>query len=114
MKTRLNRFIQRVRELGEEKLTALMGLIFDIEGLRESFGRQDGSKAPGVDGIRKKDCAQGLEGRLAALSQRLRRKAYRPLPARRSYIEKDNGSTSGRTRSTSSPIHLAVCPMAQS
>jgi group II intron reverse transcriptase/maturase len=36
--------------------------------------------------------AEGLDERLVALSQRLRRNAYRPLPARRSYIEKDNGS----------------------
>ena len=92
MTTRLNRFMQRVRELGGEKLTALMGLIFEPEGLRESFLRQDGGKAPGVDGIRKKDYAHGLDERLTALSARLRRNAYKPLPARRSYIEKDNGS----------------------
>jgi len=92
MTTRLNRFIQRLRELTGEKLTALMGLIFEIDGLRESFLRQDANKAPGVDGIRKQDYAEGLDERLAALSQRLRRNAYRPLPARRSDIEKDNGS----------------------
>lgn len=92
MTTRLNRFMQRLRELTGEKLTALMGLIFDLDGLRESFLRQDANKAPGVDGIRKQDYAERLDERLAALSERLRRKAYRPLPARRSYIEKDNGS----------------------
>lgn len=92
MTTRLNRFIQRMRELTGEKLTALMGLIFEIDGLRESFLRQEGNKAPGVDGIRKQDYEEGLDERLEALSARIRRNAYKPLPARRSYIEKDNGS----------------------
>jgi RNA-directed DNA polymerase len=37
------------------RFTSLMGLLFDPAGLSESFGRQDGCKAPGVDGIRKDD-----------------------------------------------------------
>ncbi|MGA7978719.1 MAG: hypothetical protein WCA32_00645 [Chromatiaceae bacterium] len=53
MTTRLSRFIQRARELVGEKMTSVMGLVFEIEGLRESFQRQDGKKAPGVDGMRK-------------------------------------------------------------
>ena len=92
MTTRLNRFIQRMRELRDEKLTALMGLIFDVDGLRESFQRQPANKAPGVDGIRKQDYEEGLDERLRALSARIRRHAYKPLPARRSYIEKENAS----------------------
>ena len=65
MTTRLARFTQRARELGRERFTSLMGLLFDPEGLRASFERQNGSKAPGVDGIRKEDYAEGLEERLA-------------------------------------------------
>jgi len=30
------------REEPRTRFTALMGLLFDLEGLRESFGRQDG------------------------------------------------------------------------
>jgi hypothetical protein len=44
MTTKLNRFIQRARELVGEQMTALMGLIWEVEGLRESFQRQDGRK----------------------------------------------------------------------
>jgi retron-type reverse transcriptase len=68
-----------------------MGLLFDPEGLRASFERQDGSKAPGVDGMRKEDYAEGLEERLAVLSGRLRRLTYRLKPVRRVYIPKGDG-----------------------
>jgi len=47
MATRLTRFRQRVKEVPKEKCTALMGLVFDTEELRESFERQDVKKAPG-------------------------------------------------------------------
>ena len=52
MATRLARFTRRVREVRGEKYTALMGMVWDPEELRESFGRQDGRTAPGVDGVK--------------------------------------------------------------
>ena len=48
-----------------------MGLLFDPEGLHESFERQDGTKAAGVDGMSKKQYGTGLDERLAELSGRL-------------------------------------------
>jgi group II intron reverse transcriptase/maturase len=59
--------------------------------LRDSFGRQDGRKAPGVDGVRKEDYAEGVEARLEELSARIRRLGYVPQPARRTYIPKGDG-----------------------
>ena len=50
-----------------------MGLLAEPEGLRESFERQPGNKAPGVDGVRKQEYAQGVESRLAELSSAVRR-----------------------------------------
>jgi hypothetical protein len=38
-----------------------MGLLYDPEELGESFERQDGRKASGVDGVKKADYAEGLE-----------------------------------------------------
>jgi hypothetical protein len=73
------------------RFTSLMGMLFDPEGLRESFERQDGRKAPGVDGVRKDDYAVGLDARLEDLSARIRRLGYRPLPVRRTYIPKGDG-----------------------
>jgi RNA-directed DNA polymerase len=91
MATRLARFTQRVRKVRGERYTALMGLVFDPEELREAFERQDGRKAPGVDGMRKAEYAEGLEGRLSELSARLRRMGHRPKPVRRVYIPKGDG-----------------------
>jgi len=89
--TKLKRFTLKAREELHTQFTALMGLLFDPDGLRESFGRQQGSKAPGVDGVRKADYANGVEARLEDLSARIRRLGYRPQPARRTYIPKGDG-----------------------
>jgi RNA-directed DNA polymerase len=91
MTTRLARFTRKAREEPRERFNALMGLVFDPEGLHASFERQNGRKAPGVDGIRKADDAVGLEDRIDDLSGRLRRMGYRPNPARRAYIPKGDG-----------------------
>ena len=91
MGTRLTRFTQRVREIRGERYTALMGMLYDPEELRESFERQDGRKASGVDGVKKADYAEGLEEKLVDLSARLRRMGFRPKPVRRVYIPKGDG-----------------------
>jgi RNA-directed DNA polymerase len=91
MTTRLARFTQKARAEPRERFTALMGLVFDPEGLHASFERQDGKKAPGADGIRKADYAVGVEDRINDLSGRLQRMGYRPEPSRRVYIPKGGG-----------------------
>lgn len=91
MTTKLERFTLMAREEPQRRFNALMGIMFDPEGLRESFGRQDGSKAPGVDGVRKEDYAEGVKGRLEDLSARIRRMGYIPQPVRRVYIPKGDG-----------------------
>ena len=90
MTTRLICFTRRALEPGV-RFNALMGLLAEPEGLRESFESQPGDKAPGVDGIRKQEYAQGVEGRLVELSATVRRLGYRPKPVRRVYIPKSNG-----------------------
>ncbi len=91
MTTQLIHFTQWAREAPQSRYTALMGLLCDPEGLRESFDSQAGNKATGIDGVRKADYALDLDARLAALSQQVRQNAYRPRPARRTYIPKANG-----------------------
>jgi group II intron reverse transcriptase/maturase len=68
-----------------------MGMLYDPEGLNASFERQAANKAPGVDGIRKAEYADGAAERVADLSARLRRLGYRPKPVRRVYIPKASG-----------------------
>ena len=91
MTTKMARFTQRAQDNPQRQYTALMGMLFDPEGLNASFERQAANKAPGVDGMRKADYAEGLLIRLADLSERLRRLGYRPKPARRVFIPKANG-----------------------
>jgi RNA-directed DNA polymerase len=91
MATQLIRFTQWARESPQRQYNALMGMLSDPEGLRASFERQAASKAPGVDGVRKADYAEGLQDRLADLSARLRCLGYRPKPVRRVYIPKASG-----------------------
>ena len=91
MTTQLIHFTQWAREVPQPRYTALMGLMCDPEGLRASFDNQRGNKATGIDGVRKADYALDLDARLAALSQQVRQSAYRPRPARRTYIPKANG-----------------------
>jgi hypothetical protein len=91
MTTRLARFSRKARAEPREGFTALMGLVFDPEGLHASFERQDGRKAPGVDGIRKADHAVDVEDRIDDLSGHLQRMGYRPEPSRRPYIPKAGG-----------------------
>ncbi len=90
MATELIRFTQWAREQPQRQYNALMGMMMDPQGLNASFERQAGSKAPGIDGMRKAEYAVGLPERLADLSARLRRLGYRPKPVRRVYIPKAN------------------------
>jgi group II intron reverse transcriptase/maturase len=85
------RFTQWARESPQRQYTALMGMLYDPEGLNASFERQPANKAPGVDGMRKAEYADGVPERLSALSVRLRRLGYRPKPVRRVYIPKASG-----------------------
>lgn len=93
MTTTRERFTQWAREAPRRTYTALMGLLSDPAGLKESFDGQPGNKAAGTDGVRKADYAQGVDARLDGLSRQLRQLAYRPRPARRVYIPKADGKT---------------------
>ena len=89
--TKLERFTHKARNEPQTWFNALMGMLYDPEGLRDSFERQKEHKASGVDGIRKEQYGEGLDERLADLSARLRRLGYRPKPVRRTYIPKGDG-----------------------
>jgi group II intron reverse transcriptase/maturase len=60
--------------------------------LRTAFYAIKREAAPGVDGLTWQAYEQGLDRRIEALHARVSRGAYRALPARRSYIPKEDGS----------------------
>jgi hypothetical protein len=49
METELARITQRAREHPEERFNSLMGRVFNLEKLYESFQAQSRKKAPGID-----------------------------------------------------------------
>ncbi len=91
MTTELTRFTHWASTQPQRRYTSLLGMLADEHGLAESFHRQDGRKAVGVDGVRKEAYAEQLSSNLADLSARVRRMGYRPQPTRRVYIPKASG-----------------------
>jgi len=87
----IERLTQMARADTNKKFHGLMGMLLRREGLLASFTDLAGNKACGVDGMRKDDYRQGLDGRVTDLSERLRRLGYRPQPSRRVFIPKANG-----------------------
>jgi len=89
----LERVRQRARQKKKkkEKFTALLHHI-NPDTLMLAFYALKRDAAPGADGMTWKEYEQGLEERLADLHGRVHRGAYRPLPSRRVYIPKADGS----------------------
>jgi group II intron reverse transcriptase/maturase len=81
---------QAARENKEMKFTALLHHL-TVDLLRGSFYSLKKKAAPGVDGITWQEYETGLEGRLVDLHGRVHRGAYRALPSRRVYIQKEDG-----------------------
>jgi RNA-directed DNA polymerase len=63
-----------------------------VEVLRASYFRLQRDAAAGADGLRWQGYRDGLEERLQALHHRVQSGQYRPQPARRVYIPKEDGT----------------------
>jgi group II intron reverse transcriptase/maturase len=99
-RVRVQAALGRVRQAAErkegERFTALLHHIYAIDTLRAAFYALERDAAPGVDGQTWADYGQDLEAKLAELSDRVRRGAYRPQPVRRAYIPKRGETTQQR------------------
>lgn len=92
METKLERISQLSREHPDMVFTSV-GHLINKELLKECHEKMDGGKAVGIDGITKEEYSQNLEENLEKLVERLKQKSYRPQPARRVEIAKENGKT---------------------
>ena len=72
------------------QFTSLAHLL-DVEFLKHCFHGLYRNKAVGVDDVSWYDYQENLEVNLTDLVERLRNKKFKPIPARRIYIPKDNG-----------------------
>lgn len=88
--------LERIAELSAQNPNMVftsIGHLIDVRLLRECHEKMDGDKAVGIDGITKEEYGRHLEENLVDLVERLKRKSYKPKPARRVEIPKDNGKT---------------------
>ena len=95
MGTDLTRIGEKARKDPDLVFTSLYHHITDVDNLRACYDTLPANKASGEDGVTKNEYGRQLEENLRELSERLRRKGYRPGPKRRSYIPKP-GSAKGR------------------
>ena len=95
METKLERISQLSKENPEMVFTSI-GHFINKELLKECHEKMDGDKAVGMDGVTKEEYGRNLEENLDALMERLKKKSYRPQPARRveisSFTPKVTGS----------------------
>jgi len=86
---------ERIRQVAkakkEERFTALLHHVYNIEALHEAYLDLKRDAAAGVDGETWRSYGEQLEANLADLSDRLRRGAYRAKPVRRVFIPKADG-----------------------
>lgn len=73
------------------KLETLMNRVNE-RSLKDAHRRQIGKKASGIDGVTKDEYGKELDKNVADLVGRMKKFSYRPLPVRRTYIPKANGS----------------------
>jgi group II intron reverse transcriptase/maturase len=70
------------------QFTSLIHLL-DVEFLRDCYNSLNRNKAVGIDEVSWKDYGANLEKNLEELASRIRRRSYKPMPARRVYIPKN-------------------------
>lgn len=92
METKLARISQLSSETPDMVFTSI-GHLIDKEMLRDCHRKMDGDKAVGIDGVTKEEYARNLEENLEKLVKRLKKKSYKPQPARRVEIPKEKGKT---------------------
>ena len=95
----LDRVRHAARQRKKEQFTALLHHV-SVDTLQTAFYALKRKAAPGVDGMTWQEYEASLELRLEALHDRIHRGAYRPQPARRTYIRR---RTDGRGRWRSLP-----------
>ena len=92
MKTKLAR-ISTLSANNPDMVFTSIGHLIDVELLSACHRDMDGKKAVGIDGVTKDEYGAKLKENLEILVKRLKNKSYRPKPALRVEIPKDNGKT---------------------
>jgi RNA-directed DNA polymerase len=86
----LERVRERARQGKKERFIALLHHV-TVDLLRTGYLKLKRDAAPGVDGTTWREDGQDLEAKLVDLHGRVHRGAYRALPSRRKFIQKEDG-----------------------
>lgn len=92
MKTKLAR-ISTLSANNPDMVFTSIGHLIDVELLSACHRDMDGKKAVGIDGVTKDEYGAKLKENLEIIVKRLKNKSYRPKPALRVEVPKDNGKT---------------------
>ena len=87
--TKLALISQRARKEPKLQFTSLAHLL-DVGFLRGCYLELGRDRASGIDGVSWQDYGQSLDENLENLVERMKVKRYKPLPAKRVYIPKNN------------------------
>lgn len=91
VETKLARIAEMAKVNPKESFISIYHLI-NVQMLMQCHTEMVTGKATGVDGITKEMYGRNLVGNVLDLVERLKKKSYRPQPARRTYIPKDEKS----------------------
>ncbi|HIP25070.1 MAG TPA: group II intron reverse transcriptase/maturase [Archaeoglobus profundus] len=95
--TELNKTLQKLSSISfcakSDPVFEFMSLAhhLNVEFLKDCYFNLDRNKAVGVDRVSWLEYKRDLDNNLKTLVDKLKRKAFKPLPARRVYIPKGNG-----------------------
>ena len=86
--TKLSLIAGHARRDHDFQFTSLMHLL-NVEFLRDCYNSLNRNRAVGIDEVSWEDYGVNLEKKLEDLVSRIRRRSYKPMPARRVYIPKN-------------------------
>lgn len=87
METKLTRIAEIAKKNHDMTFTSLVHLL-DEHNLKRCHHELPGGKAPGTKGVTKEIYGNKLDENIKNLVGRLKNKAYRPVPVKRTYIDK--------------------------
>lgn len=87
METKLTRITELAKSNPQMAFTSLVHLLNE-ENLKRCHYELPSGKSTGISGTTKEDYGQQLDKNIQGLVERLKRKAYRPVPVKRTYIDK--------------------------
>lgn len=101
METKLTRITELAKTNHDMTFTSLAHLLDEVN-LKQCHHELPSGKATGVNGVTKEDYENELDENIQTLVARLKKKAYRPVPVKRTYINK---SGSKKKRPLGIPDH---------